>query len=517
MHTIWRFEKDILIACRDLLGACQKLLHCEFPLEIFMVGVERESQSVRFSSPSQFVTVEEIEEKVGPLESFPVYPAEHASDEDWQKSFDKYDNQCIKWWNAIRRAIRDACIGKGIITFVSPCVEINDNMVAVVAIVREVQILQYPTLPISVYDEHGRWPSLHFGVIETVLQEFAGELRKRNPGRFEFYRASDPHRILRAAAEHFTQSHGMAGNPYFYVDIFLWCPISLFDICNIIASSGYERRVGFGGMILAEPSHLAIEITLKYKDRIPLANHRGIRKLLEMCKNGVSILSNSRYAFGLGRVNREKYDPAKMDIFSIQFTGHSHWQMSHLDTVLMDVKYGNPSIPQPAIPVVLFRQALRKQFTDLADSDYDVLRHIVTLAASANHGAVVVISRQAAAECQRLVGDNGIVSFSPNDDSLEGAFAIDGAVMVDLQGVCHGLGLILDGIETTQVNRARGARYNSSRRYFDSHPDCVVIVISEDGMFDIFPEESTESLSQKSSRAEGHPGDDGLQDSEVVF
>ena len=64
---------------------------------------------------------------------------------------------------------------------------------------------------------------------------------------------------------------------------------------------------------------------------------------------------------------------------------------------------------------------------------------------------------------------------------------IDGAVLVDLGGTCHAIGVILDGLASDKCTSARGARYNSGVRYAYQQPDRVVVVKSEDGMVDVLP------------------------------
>ena len=65
---------------------------------------------------------------------------------------------------------------------------------------------------------------------------------------------------------------------------------------------------------------------------------------------------------------------------------------------------------------------------------------------------------------------------------------MDGAVLVDVAGKCHAIGVILDGLASDRCTPARGARYNSAIRYVYSHPDCLVVVKSEDGMVNTFPD-----------------------------
>jgi len=75
-------------------------------------------------------------------------------------------------------------------------------------------------------------------------------------------------------------------------------------------------------------------------------------------------------------------------------------------------------------------------------------------------------------------------------DARRGAPWLDGAVLLDVQGTCHAIGVILDGRVSEQGtlvgNRGRGARYNTALRYADDErcPRSLIIVRSDDGMLD---------------------------------
>ena len=68
--------------------------------------------------------------------------------------------------------------------------------------------------------------------------------------------------------------------------------------------------------------------------------------------------------------------------------------------------------------------------------------------------------------------------------------AVDnGAVILDTHCMCHAIGVILDGLASSNGTSARGARYNSAIRYVDGHEgECAAIIISEDGMVDLYPQ-----------------------------
>lgn len=67
--------------------------------------------------------------------------------------------------------------------------------------------------------------------------------------------------------------------------------------------------------------------------------------------------------------------------------------------------------------------------------------------------------------------------------------SIDGAILLDLQCNCWGIGIILDGNAIVYGNNSRGARYNSVHNYVANKKTdgkiCIGIIISEDGMVNI--------------------------------
>ncbi|QDU79072.1 hypothetical protein Pla110_07760 [Polystyrenella longa] len=495
MHQILRFEKQILAACEKHLRDVLDLLSCKIECHVILVGVDAGSMSVL--AEDGYAANFEIEKHFSHPQQFPLHPSDDLEEVEWYRGYQAYDMQCGEWWGEIQDAVKHAINGQGLLSSVSPTVEVNGKVVALVAIFSETDLMKYPTVTMDVFTNHGRWPSLQFGVIEAVLNQFAEELDKRNPGREKGYEPLDSQQTLRVAGDFFMRMHSRSGNLVPGLDIHYRGALKLFDACNIIASFPYEKREGLGGMIIADPAHPAIDTVLKYKLPMLLNHHRRVRKMLEMCSGGLSILCDSRYAWGLGRFDKTKYDPSKMEICTVEFKGHHHWQMSHLGTTLMDVRYGNPGLPQPPVKLDIVRSALAKQFGVVSNSD--ILCEIVKIAAQSHHGAVVVISKNAANECERIAGMFGIRPFDFDENALCGAMSIDGAIMVDPQGVCHGVGLILDGNLAPNEDPSRGARFNSVTRYINTHPDCVIVVVSEDGMVNVFPDQETNDVYQVGS------------------
>jgi DNA integrity scanning protein DisA with diadenylate cyclase activity len=75
--------------------------------------------------------------------------------------------------------------------------------------------------------------------------------------------------------------------------------------------------------------------------------------------------------------------------------------------------------------------------------------------------------------------------------------AIDGAVLLDFDGLCYAIGVILDGtVKPGDGDSSRGARYLAAIKYLNwsekNDHKCLIIVVSEDGMINIFPEKKSE-------------------------
>lgn len=106
------------------------------------------------------------------------------------------------------------------------------------------------------------------------------------------------------------------------------------------------------------------------------------------------------------------------------------------------------------------------------------------------HGTIVVISGGVEEEVKRLKSQ--AIPIDPVELSsslIKLITSIDGAILIDQDGICHAIGVILDGLASKNGKPSRGARYNSAIRYveYTDHP-CMAVVISEDGLIDLVPD-----------------------------
>jgi hypothetical protein len=262
--------------------------------------------------------------------------------------------------------------------------------------------------------------------------------------------------------------------------------VDLFDTLNGVAALFYEKEGGNGSLLLAERDHPNIVVEVALREHIRLTEHRAIRRLVEVAAAGSSILCDGEFAYGFGHV-QGVYDPEREDLFEIGFSGHHKWNVRHCTDFLLRVEYGKPQPLTLGLDVSELADRLERRL-DQSEVDEERLVKIVETACHLGFGTQVVISRNAEIEAERLAPQaTGIEPVALDEALVRKLCSVDGAILIDPQGNCHAFGLILDGIVSSKGDRNRGSRYNSAVRYADSRDDCVILVVSDDGMIDIVP------------------------------
>ncbi|EOO33248.1 hypothetical protein IIU_03360 [Bacillus cereus VD133] len=262
---------------------------------------------------------------------------------------------------------------------------------------------------------------------------------------------------------------------------------NLFEIFNLISSQYYEGGESNGRIIISNNDHPSINQTLKFSSPIDLSNHKAIRKLLEMTSGDISLLANGNEVYGMG--NLINYDSLDEDLFIIDFKKHFTWELKYSDSVLMVVEYRQPRLPKERMDKELFFDHLIRTFSNINENDVNVMWDAILAATEQKHGTMVVITNKAAEEADRLNGQCiNIEPINLNTEVMRLVTTIDGAVLLDPNGKCHALGVILDGRATDKGDPARGARYNSALRYLDTQEnECLIVVVSEDGDINLIP------------------------------
>lgn len=353
-----------------------------------------------------------------------------------------------------------------------------------VTTVLQVQGRAFRSHPVVITAEEPDMPDrLATSLLDAAVFRFLVEHRKRllapDPG-LGLARHHDPDELLRAAGRYFMDTPARLINPEKGL-------MRLFSVCNTLSSLRYEGEESRGGMLLSRRNHPNVEMILALTRPINLGDFPAVRKLLEMSNDEVSLLCDTDVIYGLGRPHGV-YDPARHDLFFVSFTQHYHWDLLHGGRVLMHVEYGQPTLPKQRVNRLNFRRALDKVFGLRDGAQAERLWEVVQEAARQKRGTMVVITTEARAEAERLRTQSTLLEpVLPTPLITRLITTIDGAVMLDPDGFCHAVGVILDGTaHPKRGNPARGSRFNSAIRYVESSPfPCLAVVVSEDGMVDI--------------------------------
>lgn len=310
-------------------------------------------------------------------------------------------------------------------------------------------------------------------LIKLVLIEADIALGQREPGLSAIRRSSRD--LALEAAESF------AGGCFFRTRNF-----SYFHPCDPlseIAIRTYESATAHGRLLLVHPEHDTLDVHLHLERPVPLTSARAVRKLLEITDDDLALLVHTDGVYGLGRV----VEGLAGDVFEVSITAHATWELRGADGVLLRFEYRRPTLPRPILDMGALVDAFERLLGEAVDED--AVLPLVRAAMTARHGTTLVVSADAASEAVRLGGQATTVTPTPATAELLNHIAqIDGAVLVDPEGTCHAIGVILDGEVTAQGDPSRGARYNSAHRYQRSAPcPTVVVIVSEDGDVTLVP------------------------------
>lgn len=268
----------------------------------------------------------------------------------------------------------------------------------------------------------------------------------------------------------------------------------IFETIHNISLLRYEGSENSGNILFClNDIELEQKIFLQQKFSIGDSDVRVIRKLSEISNDNLYLLCDGVNIFGIGKKKNGCLMPDNS--FSIKFRGQGTWDVIRFhgeeEIVLMSVNYGIPSLPKSSVTQNEFANKFETAFNS---KDYQNVWSFVEYAKKQNHGTMVVVTEEVNTEVDRL--SNQCFSLEKTPIScptvIQGITSIDGAILLDPKGVCHAIGVILDGISEKEIGKiSRGARYNSALRYINKHlkeyknNKCLVIIISEDGMVDV--------------------------------
>lgn len=262
----------------------------------------------------------------------------------------------------------------------------------------------------------------------------------------------------------------------------------MYERLNVISSLMYEGTKGLGRMLLVNPDNPSVSFLIRLAQPVPFEEHRWVRKILQMATTDVSIIADSRKIYGLGRLV-QSHDASLQDAFTVDFLDHYYWEIRCGNNILLRCRYGEPKLAQEPFNKSAFVANYKRLFPKSSELDaltmWDMLNHQLSLA----HGSMIVIAEDAADEASRLIRQGSqIVPTKLTEELLHRVSGIDGTILLDSHGVCHAIGVILDGAANNDCTPSRGSRYNSAVRYVkQGSKKRLAIVISEDRTADIIP------------------------------
>ena len=270
----------------------------------------------------------------------------------------------------------------------------------------------------------------------------------------------------------------------------------LYETLCLLTSAPYEKTQTRGRLGIATPTVMKSDAMIQFTDPIELnrENVRVIRKLLELSdrRNTILIVENGEVV-GVYSVPDSK---GKYSGTGVVFRGYGKWD-------LFSDKNGS-IMSFDSVTISLTNQSLERRvkegFRAAGITDYKEKRilEIVYQARRQSHGTTIIVTDHAVSESERLEKANRAVGITPvavDEKTILSLSAIDGAMIIDPEGICYAIGAILDGATVNQGTIARGARYNSAITYVDYWASeqvkekikAVAIIVSSDDTVDVYP------------------------------
>jgi hypothetical protein len=281
--------------------------------------------------------------------------------------------------------------------------------------------------------------------------------------------------VIRLAAASFMRTPFIEGR-------FAEC--NMFDAINAVSQTKYEGEAGAGRLVFASADDPNLRFVLRFERPAELTQTRWARKLLQMASSEAALIADYNSVVGLGDVSDVSAPP-----FSVDFLAHDQWDLRRGEQVLMRCHFGEARLPQETIGKERFIDNMRRVFDSIDDAAIGRFRTVLNILAQLRRGCSLVIASDAASEAKRLERQGTVISPTPLSRQLiERATLIDGTILADKNGVCHSIGVILDGPASVESTPSRGSRYNSAVRYVAAASvPRMAFVISEDRTLDVVP------------------------------
>jgi hypothetical protein len=379
------------------------------------------------------------------------------------------------WVDDLRRqalveALGDGPGGHGRTLFASRSVVAAGLRSHVVVTVDATALDRIPGIP----DAAGTRLTLVHALVEEILHRLWLALLRPLPGDRTMPLRTASSELARGAARRVVGQavSGLAG----------WRGDSADALLSAISTLPYEGRPGRGTLLFTAQRPDAVRVLLRFATPVSLRDRRTVRKIVEATDASTGLLVDGEgRAYGIGTA------ATGAPRLAVSFLGRGEWELTCDDEAVLRVQDGEVRLPARPLPEERLRDQIDRLFPA---ADTERLLELARAAARHSHGAMLVISGDAAAEAARLAPQAIVTepALLPGGDVLTRLTAMDGAVLVDPGGRCHAVGVVLDGTASGHGDPSRGSRFNNPVRYLDSGPPPTIIVVySIDGGVDILP------------------------------
>jgi hypothetical protein len=341
------------------------------------------------------------------------------------------------------------------------------------------QLMGYPHLPAPIrFQDWTSSTGLIQSVIECLLEEASASLEGKEPGRFFDTFPLDGTALLTDAGGRFCDAISLTTGNIMLQNVF--------QALNVISSLPHEGAEAIGELVFASVN-AQVEIRVSLNEPVPLYDHRLARKMIEM--SGCDLLCVCHGAEGISGFGSLRAAAAG-GTFRVVFSGHYKWDLYYENSLVMKAAFGVPHLPSVRFNEDVFRSNVRRIISDVHADVENRLWRIVEAAMEQRHGTIIVVSATAEEEAKRLRKQSiGVKPIELTPDLVRHLSGIDGAILIDSEGTCHAVGVILDGMASDEGDPSRGSRYNSAIRYIASaRSPTICLIVSEDGHIDMRPQ-----------------------------
>lgn len=379
---------------------------------------------------------------------------------------------------ALADALRKSEPGRGRAFFCGRSVRVDDYEVHVVLSVDADALNEVPQIKTTIFDNMAVAQSLVHAAIRDVLGRASRTLSMPDPGEGLSGLGAGTSEVVRSATSVFLYSALLCTGQ-------LYAQQRDFSL-NSISALPYEKRWGAGRIILAKQQHPSVDVLVTLQRPVGLHNTQAVRKLMEASGKEADLVSDGEYVYGFGLIG-PNYDADSESVFVVTIAERGVWEVSHNGRALLTVRDSAGHLPRRRLNSTIFNDIVSRR---IPDANLERLELLAEAAEKHEHGAMLIISSAAVDEAKRLAPQAwDIEPVALSLELLTQLTGMDGGVLVDAEGRCHAVGVILDGMAQGTGDPSRGSRFNNAVRYLASSPPAAVVVVySTDGTINILPE-----------------------------